>query len=101
MYSTEEELSVLLAIKHGTTSSIYLTNQIGNIKLGAICSDLIKKEYLIDENKKYHLTKKGFNHISELCEALGRKGIDKEIAKIPSSIISKISIYDIYLPKKI
>ena len=98
MYTTEELLSVLLSIKYGASDSDYLFQQLGYDKLGTICAEASDKGYIIDKNRNFILTKKGVNYLEVLCKELDRKGVDKEISKLTSVIISKISINDIYLP---
>lgn len=100
MKNTEEMLSLLLSIKHAADFSPYLIRQMGFGGIGNLCLEAVSKGYIIDEHDKYKITHDGLLYIEQTNNKLGRKGIEKKIAKMPDAIIAKLPLDSIYLPDK-
>ena len=99
MQNSEEMLFLLLAIKHEADLSHSLLNQLGFIGVGRLCAEALKAELIVNNGKSYRLTEKGMSYLEEQNNMLGRKGLDREIAKLPGAICPQISVNSIYLPE--
>lgn len=56
---------------------------------------------IVESRKKLQLTERGLSFIEQTNDKLGRKGVERQIARMPDVVIEKISIDDIYLPDRI
>ena len=99
MQNSEEMLFLLLAIKHETSFSPTLLGQLGFSGMGRLCLEALKEELIINNEKGYRLTEKGMSYIEEQNNMLGRKGLDREIAKLLGALCPQLSVNSIYLPE--
>ena len=99
MQNPDEMLFLLLTIKHGGNVSPSLLSQLGFSGIGRLCVEAQKAELITKNEKGYQLTDKGKQYIHDQNERLGHKGLDKEIAKLPSAQCPQISVNSIYLPE--
>ena len=99
MLNSDEMLFLLLAIKHESDVSPALLNQLGFSGIGRLCVEAQKAELIIRNENSYQLTDKGRRYIEEQNDILGRKGLDREIAKLPAALCPKIALNTIYLPE--
>ena len=99
MLNTEEMLFLLLTIKHEVNVSYTLLSQLGFSGIGRLCVEAQNANLIIKSDKGYQLTDKGRIYINEQNDILGRKGLDREIAKLPDALCPQISVNTIYLPE--
>ena len=99
MLNSEELLFLLLTIKHGGSVSHVLLSQFGFSGIGRLCVEAQNAGLIIKGEKGYQLTDKGNLYINDQNDVLGRKGLDREIAKLPDALCSQISVNAIYLPE--
>ena len=99
-YDLEEMLLLLLSIRK-TQSPDFAVNQLSFNKVGSLCSEALKNGWIIEYRKKILLTEQGGLFIEQANDQLGRKGIERYIARLPEVFTEKISLTDIYLPEKI
>lgn len=99
MQNPDEMLYLLQTIKHGANVSSSLLSQLGFAGIGRLCVEAQKAELIIKGEKGYRITDKGRQYIRDQNDRMGRKGLDKEIAKLPSAQCTQISVNSIYLPE--
>ncbi len=99
-YDLENMLLLLLSIKH-TQSSLFVMQHLSYGTIGNLCTEAIRGGLITETRNLFRLTDKGIAFIEQANNTLGRKGIDRAIAKIPDVRIPSISLDDIYLPSKI
>lgn len=99
MQNPDEMLFLLLTIKHGANVSPSLLSQLGFSGIGRLCVEAQKSELISKNERGYQLTDKGRQYIQDQNDSLGRKGLDREIAKLPSALCPQISVNSIYLPE--
>lgn len=99
MQNLDEMLFLLLTIKHGGSVSDVLLSQLGFSGIGRLCVEAQNADLIIKSEQGYQLTDKGKNYINEQNDVLDRKGLDREIAKLPNAQCPKISVDAIYLPE--
>ncbi len=100
MQSVDEMLFLLMVIKRGADISPFLVEHLGFAGIGRMCVEALEAGLIISSGSSYQITEKGLQFISEQNDLLGRKGLDREIAKIPDALCPKISINSIYLPDR-
>lgn len=99
MQNPDEMLYLLQTIKHGSNVSSSLLSQLGFAGIGRLCVEAQNAELITKNEKGYQITDKGRQYIHDQNDRLGRKGLDKEIAKLPSAQCAQISVNSIYLPE--
>ena len=99
MWISDEMLFLLMTIKHETDISSALFKQLGFSGIGRLCIEAQKAELIIQNGSSYQLTDKGRRYIKEQNDILSRKGLDREIAKLPAALCPKIALSTIYLPE--
>ena len=99
MQNPDEMLFFLLSIKHGDNVSHALMDQLGFSNIGRLCIEAQRTDLIIKSEKGYQLTAKGKMYIAEQNNIMGRKGIDREIAKLPDAKCQQISVNTIYIPE--
>lgn len=100
MQNPDEMLSLLMVIKHDVDISPFLIDQLGFAGIGRLCVEALDAGFIIPNGSSYQITEKGLQYISEQNNLLKRKGLDREIAKVPDALCSRISINSIYLPDR-
>ena len=99
-YDLEDMLLLLLSIKH-TNSSFFVMQHLSYGTVGDLCVEALREGLIVESRKKLQLTERGLSFIEQTNDKLGRKGIERQIARMPDVVIEKISIDDIYLPDRI
>lgn len=99
MMNSDELLFLLLTIKHGGCVSHTLLSQLGFSGIGRLCVEAQNADLIIKNEKGYQLTDKGILYINAQNDILGRRGLDREIAKLPDALCPQISVNTIYLPE--
>lgn len=100
MQNADEMLSLLLVIKRGEDFSDFLMKHLGFATVGKLCVEALESGLIAPGRQGYEITDKGILFINEMNDNLCRKGLDREIAKIPDALCPQISINSIYLPEK-
>lgn len=99
-YDLESMLLLLLSIKH-TNSSFFVAQHLSYGTVGELCVEALREGLIIENRKNLQLTEQGLAFIEQANDRLGRKGIERKIARLPDVVTKKISADDIYLPDRI
>jgi len=99
MQNADEMLSLLLVIKHNKNNSSFIIDHLGYARIGKLCIDALSAGYIHTCGNSYHITDKGLQFIAAQNNLMNRKGLYREIAKIPDALCPKIQIDSIYLPE--
>lgn len=99
-YDLEDMLLLLLSVKH-TNSSLFVVEHLSFGTVGSLCAQALQEGLIVESRKKLNLTERGVSFIKQTNDKLGRKGIDRTIARLPNVVIEKIAADDIYLPDRI
>ena len=100
MYYDPEELLLLLLSARRTDRSAFISEHLGTFRTVQLCKQALSEGLLVQQQDRYCVTEKGNAFIDEVNRSLGRKGIERAIARLPDVRFKPMAVNAIYLPQR-